>query len=110
LCFFRPVLAFAAMGMESPDTRRRRLIALRLMTPTGRPRVGRSLFPSSGVQAEDAMTGIPTSLAIAIWIAGSCWAVALVAYFLNAEMNFLARLMIVGATTGAAEWWWRERG
>jgi hypothetical protein len=36
--------------------------------------------------------------------------VALVAYVLNAETDFLAPLLIVGATTGVAEWWWRGKG
>jgi hypothetical protein len=50
------------------------------------------------------MAGIPTSLAIAIWVTGACWALAAIAYLLEAETTFVAPMVVIGALTGAAEW------
>lgn len=52
---------------------------------------------------------LPNALAIALWIAGSCWAVAAVAWLLNAETDFLVALVAFGAASGALEWWLRRK-
>ena len=55
------------------------------------------------------MAGLPTSLAIAIWVTGACWAVATAAYLLEIETAFVASMVIIGALTGMAEWLLRRR-
>jgi len=54
-------------------------------------------------------TRLPNALAIAIWITGSCWAVAAAAWLLNAETDFLAPLAAVGVVTGGLEWLLRRK-
>ena len=55
------------------------------------------------------MAGIPTPLAIAIWITGACWLVAAIPYFLEIDATFVAPMVIVGALTGVAEWLLRRK-
>ena len=55
------------------------------------------------------MAGIPNALAIALWIVGSCWAIAAFAWLLNAETDFLTPLVAFGAVTGTLEWWLRRK-
>jgi predicted metal-binding membrane protein len=50
------------------------------------------------------MEKIPHSLAIGIWIVGSCWAVALVSYISGASTEFLFPLFLFGLISGVAEW------
>lgn len=54
-------------------------------------------------------TRLPNALAIAIWITGSCWAVAAVAWLFNAETDFLGPLVAFGVVTGAVEWFVRRK-
>lgn len=55
------------------------------------------------------MAGIPNALAIALWIAGSCWAVAGIAWLFDAETGLLPPLVAFGVLTGAVEWWLRRK-
>jgi hypothetical protein len=50
------------------------------------------------------MGQLPDSLAIAVWIVGSCWAVAIVAYISGASTEFLFPLFLFGLISGMAEW------
>jgi hypothetical protein len=50
------------------------------------------------------MTGIPDKTAIALWIAGSCWAVALLLYVFNGPSDLVLPLLLFGAATGIVEW------
>jgi hypothetical protein len=89
------------MGMESP------LNAARLMTPTGRDApVGAASYRHRRYGAN--MGQIPDSLAIAVWIVGSCWAVAIVAYIFGASTKFLFPLFLFGLISGVAEWVFRR--
>jgi hypothetical protein len=54
-------------------------------------------------------TRLPDALAIALWIAGSSWAIGGFAWLLNADTGFLAPLVAFGAVTGALEWWLRRK-
>jgi hypothetical protein len=75
------------------------------MTPTWRDSVGRSKCPaSSALKKEALMTGIPDSLAIALWVVGSCWALAIIAYLIGGYEEFILPLVAFGILTGAAEW------
>jgi hypothetical protein len=53
------------------------------------------------------MTGLPDStpdsLAIALWVVGSCWAVAVVAYLFDAADGLVVPLVLFGTLTGVAE-------
>jgi hypothetical protein len=55
------------------------------------------------------MAGIPTSLAIALWVTGACWAVAAIPYLLEADTTFVAPMVIIGVLTGTAEWLLRRK-
>jgi hypothetical protein len=50
-------------------------------------------------------TRFPNALAIAIWITACCWAVAALAWLVNAETDFVTPLVAFGVVTGALEWW-----
>jgi hypothetical protein len=50
------------------------------------------------------MERIPDSLAIALWVTGSCWFLALLAYVLGASTEWLLPLFVFGALAGIAEW------
>jgi hypothetical protein len=50
------------------------------------------------------MEKLPDSLAISLWITGSCWALALVAWLLGASTEWLPQLFMFGLLTGLAEW------
>jgi hypothetical protein len=50
------------------------------------------------------MEKLPESLAIGLWITGSCWALALVAWLLGASTEWLPQLFMFGLLTGLAEW------
>ena len=54
-------------------------------------------------------TRLPNALAIAIWIAACCWAVAAIAWLINAEIDFLMPLVAFAVVTGALEWWRRRK-
>jgi hypothetical protein len=55
------------------------------------------------------IAGMPSSLAIALWVTGSCWAVAATAYFLDVETKLLASVFAFGVVTGAVEWLLRRK-
>jgi hypothetical protein len=50
------------------------------------------------------MAGLPTSLAIGLWLTGACWLIAIIAYVLEIETTVVAPLMVLGVATGTAEW------
>jgi hypothetical protein len=54
------------------------------------------------------MDRIPDSLSIAFWVAGSCWALALLAYVLGQSWEWIFPLFMFGALTGIAEWVMRQ--
>jgi hypothetical protein len=77
------------------------------MTPTERVCAGRSYsFPRA---REARMERLPNSLAIAFWIVGAAWALALLAYFFNGPRELILPLVALGALTGLAEWYMRRR-
>jgi hypothetical protein len=55
------------------------------------------------------MARLPDSLAIALWIAGSCWALAIAASALGGSKELLLPLMVLGVLTGIAEWILRRK-
>jgi hypothetical protein len=55
------------------------------------------------------MTGLPASLSIALWIVGSCWAVAAVAYLFDAATGLVFPLLVLGVVTGFVEWLVRRK-
>jgi len=55
------------------------------------------------------MERLPDSLAIALWIVGSCWALAIVAYVFDASMEWILPLFMLGLLTGIAEWVLRRK-
>jgi hypothetical protein len=55
------------------------------------------------------MTRLPDSLSIALWIVGTCWAVAAIAYLMDSGMVSVAALVAVGAIMGLAEWLLRRQ-
>lgn len=50
------------------------------------------------------MERLPESLKIAFWLVGSCWMLALIGYFFDAETEWLFPLFMLGLVTGVAEW------
>jgi hypothetical protein len=50
------------------------------------------------------MVRLPDSLAIAVWIAGSCWLLAMLAYFVGDSTEWALPLLALGVLTGVAEW------
>jgi hypothetical protein len=52
---------------------------------------------------------LPDSLTIAIWIAGSSWALAILAYLLGGSIEWIVPLVMLGVLTGIAEWILRRR-
>ena len=52
---------------------------------------------------------LPHSLAIALWITGSIWAVTVAAYLLDADTELIVPLVMLGLLTGMAEWMMRGR-
>jgi predicted metal-binding membrane protein len=55
------------------------------------------------------MEKLPESLEIAIWIVGSCWALAILAYLIGASMEWVLPIFIFGLLTGIAEWFVRRK-
>jgi hypothetical protein len=49
------------------------------------------------------MEKLPDTLAIGLWITGSCWALALVACLFGASTEWLLALFMLGLLTGLAE-------
>ena len=50
------------------------------------------------------MAKLPDSLAIALWIVGSCWMLAIIAYAFGGSTEWILPLFILGLATGVAEW------
>lgn len=55
------------------------------------------------------MARLPDSLAIGLWITGSMWALAILAYLLDASTEWILPLFVFGVLTGVAEWVMRQR-
>lgn len=55
------------------------------------------------------MERLPDSLSIALWIVGSCWALAILAYALGASREWILPLFMFGLIVGIAEWVMRKR-
>jgi hypothetical protein len=56
------------------------------------------------------MGELPESLSIALWITGSCWVLAIIAYAFGASAEWLLPLFILGLATGVAECILRRAG
>lgn len=54
------------------------------------------------------MGRLPDSLVIALWVVGSCWALAVIAYIVG-ETELILPLVVFGVLTGIAEWILRQR-
>jgi hypothetical protein len=55
------------------------------------------------------MDKLPNSLAIALWVAGACWLVAVIGYFCGASSELIFAVIALGILTGLAEWYMRQR-
>lgn len=55
------------------------------------------------------MAKLPDSLAIALWVVGSCWSLAIVAYAFGGPMELILPLVALGVLTGMAEWLARKK-
>jgi hypothetical protein len=55
------------------------------------------------------MEKFPESLEIAIWIVGSCWALAILVYLIGASTEWTLPIFIFGLLTGIAEWFVRRK-
>jgi hypothetical protein len=51
----------------------------------------------------------PDSLAIALWVVGSSWSLAIIAYAFGGSMELIFPLVALGVLTGIAEWLARKR-
>jgi hypothetical protein len=50
------------------------------------------------------MTGLPASLSIALWLVGSLWLLALLAYVFGAPQEIVYAALALGLIAGAFEW------
>jgi hypothetical protein len=50
------------------------------------------------------MAGIPSSLSIALWVVGSTWVIALLAYLMDMPGEIVLATFGLGLVTGIAEW------
>jgi hypothetical protein len=55
------------------------------------------------------MARLPESLAIALWIVGSTWVLALLALLLDFDREVVWAALLFGLVAGAAEWLARQR-
>lgn len=55
------------------------------------------------------MERLPESLSIALWIVGSCGALAILAYLFGTSTEWILPLFILGLLTGIAEWVMRRK-
>jgi hypothetical protein len=55
------------------------------------------------------MERLPDSLAIAAWITGSCWLLAMLAYFIGDSTEWVLPIFLLGLLTGIAEWVMRRK-
>ena len=56
------------------------------------------------------MARLPASLAIAIWLVGSIWLIAIIAYATNARSEIVVLTFIVGLGAALVEWLTIRRG
>src|SRR4029078_12177394 len=77
-----------------------------LMTPTDALRpVGARLPPGLCPQQQGyEMTGLPSSLSIALWFTGSIWVVGILAYAFDAPVEIVLATFAIGLVGGIAEW------
>ncbi len=57
----------------------------------------------------DMMAKLPDSLAIALWITGSSWALAIAVCLLGGSSEWIFPLVMLGVLTGIAEWILRRK-
>jgi len=50
------------------------------------------------------MTGLPASLSIALWMVGSLWLIAILAYLFGAPHEIVYAALAFGLIAGAVEW------
>jgi hypothetical protein len=50
------------------------------------------------------MAGLPPSLAIAIWLVGALWTVALVSHFYGYSSNLIWLVLFLGTGAAVVEW------
>jgi hypothetical protein len=55
------------------------------------------------------MERLPDSLAIALWVVGSCWALAIVAHLFGLSPEWIVTLVVLGIFTGIVEWTMRRK-
>lgn len=55
------------------------------------------------------MKTLPDPLTIAIWITGTSWMLAVLAYLLGGSAEWILPLFSLGALTGLAEWLMRQK-
>ena len=55
------------------------------------------------------MARLPDSLAIALWIVGSCWLLALLALLVGLDAEVIRAALLFGVVAGLAEWLARRR-
>jgi hypothetical protein len=55
------------------------------------------------------MNKLPSSLAIALWVVGTCWTLAVLGYLLGGSSEWIVPLVSLGVLTGLAEWHLRKR-
>jgi hypothetical protein len=55
------------------------------------------------------MERLPDSLVIAVWITGSCWLLAMLAYVVGGSTEWALLVFLLGLLTGIAEWVMRRK-
>lgn len=55
------------------------------------------------------MAKLPDSLAIALWIVGSLWALAIIGYATGISKEWIFPVFALGLVTGLAEWVLRRK-
>jgi hypothetical protein len=54
------------------------------------------------------MVRLADALAIALWIVGSCWVLAILAYAFGGPPKLILLIFVLGVVTGVAEWAYRR--
>jgi hypothetical protein len=70
--------------------------------------VGAIFHPAA--PGKGAMSKLPNSLAIGLWVVGTCWVLAVLGYLFGASSEWMVPLIGFGALTGVAEWYLRKQG
>jgi hypothetical protein len=55
------------------------------------------------------MARLPTSLSIALWIVGSIWLLAVLAWTFDVSVEYVWAALVFGVFAGVAEWIVREK-